>query len=469
MVFFGSGIFYSSGNFYSGATTAAAQGIPLDLRFYRNTLDGIYTFWFGFDPSFITPALIAATFDLELDTDPAFISPNDVVFSNFVGTPPITFQNGNVRKGFTVPVAARIDGIEQVWYARVRTHTGSFQSDWSQTLIWTIPQKVEQQYAENLMNSLPDAHVYGKGDLLLPVAQRNSNLYVVEDMYGNQLDKVFYENFLTQTDNYVDMCRDEFLQQNFGVLFNFPKPNTLQFVDYRWILMNLFLASLVGSTNEAIILTVQSFTGVPPAITNIRDLEDFFLITIQDDPIVPSGPQTVFNTSEPYIDATLVVEDITTGLLVPTSAYTTDGPLGIWTMNVATTDTLQATFDVGNPNDPFPVVFDALDGVTLLTGNVTFNNGSNDIGGSGTLFLTELVVGDQITDLNGIYIGTIDQITSDTQAHLLLPWNGPTEVNIAYRLLYTDISLPPPVLFDRSTLKAGILITIFNPGAFVLA
>ena len=525
---YGSGVFYGSGAKYVGAPFSPDEGIPEDLRFYRTSQDGIYVFWWGFSPEFITPSLAFSAFDLQLDTSPLFTSPNLVTFTSSIDTTAslvftvtsvtdathlvvssttgmsggdnirqgshsttittvtdgthlvvastagwvasniITFQNGNVRKGFAVSVAARQEGIVQTWYARVRTHTPSFVSDWSFTLTWTIPQKVQQQYAEALMNSLPDSHVYGKGDLLKPLNQRNTNLWLVEDMYGNQFDQVYYANFLTQTDNYITLCVDENLFQNFGVLFSFPKPNSMQYVDYRWILMNLIQASLVGSTNEAIILTVQAFTGVPPDITPIRDENDFFLVTIQDNPIVPSGPQTVFHTSQPYIDASLVVEDITTGLLVPSSAYTTDGVQATWTMNVATTDTLQAIFDVGNPLDPFPVIFDALNGATTLTGLVTFTNGSNNIGGSGTLFTSQLVVGNEITDPYGIYLGTIAHITDNTHAQLVNPWGGPTEVNTAYKLLYTDSQLPPPILWDQSTLKAGVLITIFNPGEFAL-
>src|ERR1035437_5390941 len=129
MAFYGSGILYGSGSFYIGATTTAAQGIPVDLRFYRTTQDGVYVFWWGFDSAFITPALATAGFDLELDTNLSFASPNLVTFTQLTA---ITYQNGNVKKGFAVPVAARIDGIEQTWYARVRTHTPSFISAWSQ-------------------------------------------------------------------------------------------------------------------------------------------------------------------------------------------------------------------------------------------------------------------------------------------------------------------------------------------------
>jgi hypothetical protein len=543
MSFFGSGVFYGSGSFYVGAFSAPADGIPQNLTFYRTSQDGVYVFWFGFLPSFITPSLASANFDLELDTVNTFNSPNLVTFSSgSLVNPPITFQNGNVVKGFAVPVAARQEGIVQTWYARVRTHTPSYISDWSSTLTWTIPQKVQQKYAEALMNSLPDYHVYGKGDLLKPLNQRNTNLWLVEDMYGNQLDQVYYANFLTQTDNYITLCVDENLYQNFGVLFNFPKPNTMQFVDYRWILMNLIAASLVGSTNEAIILTIQSFTGVPPEITPIRDENDFFLNTIQDPPttqqlnsttitsvidsthlkvasiegwvpgaaldVTTSVPftvtdviddvtngtqlvvsstagmapgntlnQSVFFTSQPFIDASLVVEDITTGLLIsntPTAQYVTDGARSNFTLILPTTppvmktDILQATFGVGNPNDPFPVIFDALAGSTALTGLVTFTNGSTALSGSGTLFLTELTVGEEITDPHGIYLGEISGIADNTHATLLNPWAGPTEVVTAYRLLYTDLQVPPPILWDKSTLAWGVLITIFNPGHFAL-
>ena len=64
MALFGSGIFYGSGSKYIGATTTATQGIPLDLRFYRTSVENVYVFWWGFDPSFIIPALISAGFDL---------------------------------------------------------------------------------------------------------------------------------------------------------------------------------------------------------------------------------------------------------------------------------------------------------------------------------------------------------------------------------------------------------------------
>jgi hypothetical protein len=656
---YGSGIFYGSGSFYVGAPFSPDEGIPQNLNFYRTSQDGIYVFWWGFSPEFISPSLAYSAFDLQLDTTPLFNSPNLVTFTSSIDTTAslvftvtsvvdsthlvvssvagmsngdnirqgsnsatittvglpftvvtvtdsthlvvssttgmtrgdiivqgvntttittvidsthlivgntggwssgsaadisvnqlvvnsttgwvasgiITFQNGNVVKGFAVPVEARQQNVMQTWYAQVRTHTPSYISSWSAPLTWTIPQAVQQYYAEALMESLPDSHVYGKGDLLKPVNQRNSNLYLVENMYGNQFDQVYYTNFLTQTDNYIDLCVDEDLYQNFGIFFNFPKPTSMQYVDYRWILINLIKASLVGSTNEAIILTVQAFTGVPPIITNIRDDNDFFLITVQDPPVVATSGQTVFDTSRPFVDSTFVLEQLSTisvtstvgfvvgpasdstlllasmpssfmivsilsgtellisplsnisngdtivqgvatttitshvvGGLVSSSNYTTDGVRGTWTMNSPQTagTVFQATFNIEGSNYPSPLVFDSLEGATALTGLVTFTNGSTAVSGFGTTFTTQLLVGQEITDPTGVFLGTVGTIIDNTHLTLTDPWLGPTEVCTAYVLQYTDSQVPPPILWDKSTLAFGVLITILNPGEFAL-
>lgn len=525
--------FYNEGDFY-GTTFYGPSDVdtPINLAFYRTSQQNVYTFWWGFSAAFISPALFTFEYELQIDTVPTFNSPNLVTFTSglandstqsipfhitdvvdathliidstsgmingdtivqgansttittvtdsthlvvgstagWVATNVITYQNGNVVKGYTIPVAARIDNVVQTWYARVSIISGLEQSPWSAILVWTIPAKQQQQFAENLMNSLPDYHVYGKGDLLKPPNQRNSNLYLVENMYGNQLDTASYTNFLTQSSNSIELCLDEDLYQNFGVLFNFTKPTSMQYVDYRYILMNLIAASLVGSTNEAVILSIQGFTGVAPTIIPIRNENDFFLSTIQDPPIVPSGPQSVFHTSEPFISTTLVVEDITTGLLVSNSSYTTDSAQGTWTMNTPTTDTLQATFDVGNVLDPIVTIFDSTDN-TLLSGTVLFTNNSTGIIGFGTSFTTQLtpyLPNAEITDTGLIYLGLVASVIDDTHAVLSQPWTGPTENVSAFRLTYTDVQLPVPICWEAETLAFGVQIIINNPGEFVL-
>ncbi len=470
MVFYNAGIFYGSGAKYVGASSTAEQSIPVDLRFYRTSQDGVYVFWWGFDPAFISPGLAMADFDLEIDTTPFFTSPNLVVYNS---TTAITYQNGNVRKGFAIPVAARINNVVQTWYARVRTHTSSIISDWSAILTWTIPKSVEQADAEALMQSLPDYHVYGKGDLLKPVSQRNTNLWVVEDMYGQQLDLVYYANFLTQTDNYVDMAVDEVLYQNFGIMFNFPKPNTMVYVDYRWILMNLYLASLNGSTIQAVNLVAAAFAGVSPIITNIRDLNDFFLNLIQQGTpnsgvgapytLPADGVRTQFQFVYSFVANS--VQIFKNGLrLNPGSDFTEDGSLpGVnFTTAPLSGDQLVFFYQVGLASDPRPILFDPTV-TTALPGTITYTHESLDVTGVGTNF-SSLSNGDILVDGNGYY-ATISSITSNTLLTLVASWGGPTESVPALRATY---NIKPIVLWDAGTLAFGVVITILNPADFPL-
>jgi hypothetical protein len=475
MAIYNTGVFYGSGQRYVGASSTAAQAIPLDLRFYRTSQDGVYVFWWGFDPAFITPSLRYADFDLELDTTLLFNSPNLVTYTS---TTAITFQNGNVRKGFAVPVAPRANGVVQVWYARVRTHSVSITSDWSAAIEWTIPVSVQQSTAEALMNSLPDFHVYGKGDLLKPLDQRNTNLWQVEYMYGNQLDQVYYATFLTGTNNYVDLAVDEVLYQNFGVMFNFSKPNDMQYVDYRWILINMYLGSLAGSTVQAVNLVGQAFTGVYPIITNIRALNDFFLNLIQQGtpnsgvgaPVFNSpytqpadGVRTQF-TFEYHFVASSVQVFKNGARLNPGVDFSEDDAVPGVNMTIApmATDVLVFFYQIGLPSDPRPILFDPTV-TTSLPGTITYTNESLDVTGVGTNFLS-LTAGDILVDGNGYY-ATIASITSNTALVLVDAWGGATETVAAMRATY---NIQPIVLWDAGTLAFGVVIIILNPGDFDL-
>jgi hypothetical protein len=455
-VFYGEGIFY-------GGPASASSAIPQNLSFYRTSQDGIYTFWWGFLPAFITPSLVSANFDLQLDTSPSFTSPNLVTFT---ATSAITYQNGNVVKGFTVPVAARLYMTTQTWYAQVRTHSGSFISAWSAPLTWTIPQSVQQSTAEALMSSLPDANVYGTEDLKLPLNQRKSLIYTFDTMYGQQFDEIFYENLLTGDDNYLALCRDEFLAQNFGVQFNFVKPTNMQYVDYRYILQNLIAASLNGSTVAAIIDVVQAFTGVLPTITNIRDLDDFYLNLISQLPLeTPDGIRTQFLVTYEFVMSSMQIFK-NGNKLTPGVDFTPDEALPGFIMTVAPapSDILNVFYRIGKATDPTPVLFDPTV-VTPLTGDVTYTNGSATVTGSGTLFTSQLLNGDILVDPSTGYYLTIDQILSDTSLILLTLWPGPTETVPAYKATY---NINAPVLWDKATLAFGTDVSIFNPGAFNL-
>ncbi len=136
-------------------------------------------------------------------------------------------------------------------------------------------------------------------------------------------------------------------------------------------------------------------------------------------------------------------------------------------MNVATTDTLQATFDIGQVGDPVPLVFDIADTI-LRTGTAAFTHGSTSVTGVGTLFTTELVVGDEITDSQGLIIGVVAAILNNLSLVLTEPWVGNISSGSYTKLHYTTTQIPPAILWDRRSLAHGVVIHVFNPGQFVL-
>jgi hypothetical protein len=386
----------------------------------------------------------------------------EVVFPFFVYiTDPVSPSSGDIWFNTTDNAFKTYDGVSISLLAGVST------SAWSFTIPFVIPQKWEVEEAENLLDNLPDYHVYNKEDLRKPVAQRNTNLYMFMNMYGKELDQTKLENYLTTTNIYLDFCRDEALFDNFGDLFNYPKTVLQEHIEYRESLRAMISGSLAGSTVEAVSGVIRSFTGVDPDIRLIRAFNDFYLNTIQDVPTVPGGPQTVFTTSEPYIAGSLVVEDITSGLLVSSGAYTENPGAGSWAMIAPTSDTLQAMFDIGQTGDPVPLVFDIAD-TTALTGTVTFTHGSTSVTGVGTLFTTELAVGKEITDAQGLILGTVLAINNNLSLVLTEPWIGITSSGSATKLRYTNLQVPPSILWDRRSLAHGIVMHVFNPGQFAL-
>lgn len=461
---------YGSGAFYGASTVSTIPVIPINLQFYRTTQDGVYTFYWTFQPANISATIASFDYALELDTDPSFTSPNLVSFTSVSA---ITYQNGNVWKGYTVPVAARIDEVTQTWYARVRIFSGSDFGDWSTVLIWTIPQKWQLQSAEDLMRSLPDNHVYGKGDLLKPVNQRKTNLWLVENMYGAQFDAAYYENFLTQTDNYIALVRDEFLYQNFGVLFNYPKPNIQTFVEYRQTLKQLILGSLNGSTLEPVLGVIQTFTGVPPLIQNIRDLNDFFLNLIQQGtpnsnvgaPYTEAGNgiRTAFHVQYEFLAGTMSL--FKNGvLLTPGIDFNEDDALPGFntTTPPLSSDVLIVFYQVGKAGDPRPILFDPTNTVTL-SGTISYTKGSLDVVGTGTSFVSQLISGDILIDTVSGYYAKVFDVETNTTLKLDLAWGGPTETVPGFKATY---SVSPIVLWDKGTLAFGVIITVLNPADF---
>jgi hypothetical protein len=427
-IFYGDG-FYGDGDVGDPAT-------PVELAFYRTNTDNVYVFHWGFQEVYITPGIATIDFDLQIDTVTTFDSLN---LQQFDSLSVLNYQNGNVRKGAAIQVALRQDGTEQTWYWRVRTKQGINFSDWSAPAQFTILEKFEVESAENILNNLPDYHVYGKSDLKRAVSARSSKLYKFSNMYGKEIDQTKLENILTITNNYVSLCRDEQLFDNFGIFFDYTKPQIQTSVEYRNTLRNLVLGSLTGGTFTAIRRIVKSFTGVTPILGTVKERNELFLSTIlETPPEAPDGVRTFFSTSLEYTPGSLVV--LLNGVAQdPGDDFTEDVFAPGFEMAVApgALDVLTVCFDIGHRLDPVPVVLDLTDR-TALTGSLTFTNGSRSVTGTGTAFLSEVQVGVVVTDSVGLSFGIVDEVTSDTSLTIRYPWVNATVTGPGFKLNYNS-------------------------------
>lgn len=381
----------------------------------------------------------------------------------------LNFQNGNVAKGYEIQTPNRLENPGQTYYARVRTLSNSVpQSSYSGTLQLSLLDRYDLAFAEAAIENLPDEHIYNKDVLKLSVPDRTTLLWKIMLMYGIEADRAAVEQQLTITDNYLTLTRDEKLYDNFGVYFNFIKPSTMQFVEYRRELENLMDAALHGGTPEAIMEVVRcGFTGVSPTVTTIRDIADFYLTTIREQ-TVATGTTNVFPiTQNPsFLTETfrVVQEGSINAVYAPGASLTPlpNIPEFILNASIASGDTITAFYDISIPP---PYIFDPTDGISI-SGVVGLTNGDADVFGTGTSFTTDLNIGDEISD--GQTWAPIQFITSNSQLTLSYPWPGLTEVVDVLELNYTDAQIPPPTIWDKSTEAFGIEVVIHNPGEFTL-
>jgi len=343
MAFYGSGVLYGSGVFY------APSGIdtPIELDFYRTDVDNSYVFHWTFQQAFMNPVIAAFDYELQLDTDSSFSSPNlathetttitsvipagppyiltlpvtaqrvlivhsnSVVFAQVTGTPaageysvnlttsvltfnaadatvPVAiifveatsddvtqFQRGCTVKGFAVTVPTRAESAEIDFYARVRIKNGMTYSGWSDTLSVSTIEDVKREAADRYLNALPDRNVYPVDEALIPIADRTSNISAIDETYAQESDLFYLEKEHTIRDPRPERVRDNRIFDVHGNLYRFPKPNSMEFVQYRKILKNMRAAVLVGGSYEALQLIGLAFTGVESSITAFSDLIDF--------------------------------------------------------------------------------------------------------------------------------------------------------------------------------------------------
>lgn len=219
------------------------------------------------------------------------------------------FQNGNVAKGYEIEVPSRQLNPEKELFMRVRTLSGSTPlASYSNIGSFTLLNRYDLSTAETLITSLPDFHIYNKEVLKLPEQDRDTLLWKVMLMYGEEADRTQLLRVLTSTDNYITLTRDEKLFDNFGTFFGFRKPSSMQFVDYRRCLQSLVDGALHGGTVRAAIRLLECFTGAEPTVQAVREVADFFLNTIEEK-FAGDGATTEFQFTESatFVGGTTVV------------------------------------------------------------------------------------------------------------------------------------------------------------------
>lgn len=222
---------------------------------------------------------------------PLDVSKNEALF--FHGTGPI--------RGYDIQVSPREYNNEQTLYARVTTVMGTNLSDTGPTTAFTVYEDYSEKYAESLLDLLPDDHVYSKDALILPIAERNSNLFNICRMYGARFDFLKLSTIKANLDMSIEIGRDEALFDNFGSYFDYPRPVSMDYLQYRLTLKALYESIFYFGSDYAIQRIVASFTGVYPTIIPIRTIANFVVYDAEDGRIGSPIHDDVDNPTLPVI------------------------------------------------------------------------------------------------------------------------------------------------------------------------
>lgn len=298
-----------------------------------------------------------------------------IVYVSTASADILQFQRGNVAKGFSIPVYDRIESDRKTFYARVRAKSGLTYGPFSATLeLRTLPD-VLRETADRLLLSLPDRHVYPTDEAYKDVADRKSAIAKIFETYGKELDTLFLEKEHTLRDVRPERTRDDRLYDIFGARYGYPKPSTMEFVDYRIILGNLRAASLNGATFNAVKLVGRAFTGVDPEIVPFSSVVNFItaseIETVEDIVVSGVGPATATLSSgvaaDPIIPGTLISGPVTTVSEI-TSIPVVPGPYTVTLTDLPDTVPTIAGFIYTN-DEPAAGEFS----VDFATGVLTFN------------------------------------------------------------------------------------------------
>lgn len=294
---------YNTGQYNAPATPQLATvPSPINPRAYLGTSQNAYVFMWTIDCctdcSGGSPSpLNQYDFQLCIDTDPSFTSPNKRCFTNedavtgfgiggfgedgfgiggfaggvrgFVG-----FNKGQLVLAYEIAFPIRAEDQTIPYYWRVRVLSATLESPFTDIQTFTRDSSQKTDITNTIFANYPDENVYTKD-------VNSTNVFLFAQEYARQIEELEFETTRTIRDVALPTVRDESFYNNFGVLYNFPRKNqTLQ--EYREQLIQLRNAYQFSGTFEAIQTIVKIFTCQFPDITEIKDLIGWRIFTKTD-------------------------------------------------------------------------------------------------------------------------------------------------------------------------------------------
>ena len=264
MGYYGS-LFYGSDT-YDGTVETFLESLVL-RDYISDDIDNRVLYWIMTQLEGLTSAIFGYKFFVQVDETPEF---NSSELKEYDETNAIQTIEKNYIRGFVISLPTK-GREEKTLYWRVGLRNPVVPDYWSETKSFILNRDYFTLKSEELLKALPDYHVYNHDELKQDVEVRTSNLWKFLSMYGQELERIQLESIFTKQDYFVEYVRDSQVQEVFGQFYNFIKPSTMSFQEYREIMRLLQEIFLNGSTVVGIKRLVKLFTGVFPDIELIRD------------------------------------------------------------------------------------------------------------------------------------------------------------------------------------------------------
>lgn len=139
------------------------------------------------------------------------------------------------------------------------------------------------EIADEMHLKLSDENVYTKDE-------NSTNIYSLFRNYGHHLDASEFELKRCKELNDIDNVKESELQDSFGRIMDFSKPDSMSFAEYRKFLKDLFEIYSHSGTLFSIREVVKAFTGAYPEIVEGREKYGWIIYDTRRDPTISPFP-----------------------------------------------------------------------------------------------------------------------------------------------------------------------------------